>query len=156
SWTEQNGRKVIQGGTQQDSSTASYSYADGSGWADAANDGSAPAPGPQTNPVVQFSSPDATAVAQAQFGPPPASPAVGAQPALGQAATGGMAPGATAPVPISVNVQMVSATGDWAGATQQGAQQAVGGRVTQVTLNGPAAGASQALLQLQKRADNAD
>src|SRR5262249_3278273 len=135
-WTEENKRTIVAGGTQEDTSAASYSYDDSDGSGSGSNSESAPSPGPTTAPVVQFRAPGSAVVPQAQFGQLLTSPAVGAQPAIGQAATGGRAPGATAPVPVSINMQVVPATAAWAGATQQSAQQAVTSSVNRTAVRG--------------------
>jgi hypothetical protein len=150
-WTEQQASTVVLGGTDQQSSAASYSYQAPDGTGTGSNAGSASAPQPEAEPVVQFMAPDSTAVAQTAPAQLVASPNGGGgammlgQPMLGQAGLGGMTPGSAAPVPVTVSLAMVANTGDWMNATMQSSQEVTAVPMTSRTLQGPLAAAGGAV-----------
>lgn len=145
--TEQSASTIVLGGTQQDASAASYSYQTGSGSGTFSNSGSAGSAAPASAPVVQFGTPDPGIVAAAGVGQlvgvaatqSAMAPAAAAQPAAGD-----QAPGATAPVPMTVNLRPIATTADWMGGTLNTSEQVVTNIISRRTLHGfqPAAEAA--------------
>jgi hypothetical protein len=160
-WTELSASTVLLGGMQQDRSAATYTYQMPDGGGADANSGSAASAQPQSTPVVQFGTPDSTVVAQADNAQiasgalvgSPSSPLPSGGEGLGVRGQAAMTPGATAPVPVTVNLQLVPATGAWTGATLQASQQVINNVMTRKTLHGPEAAAGKALEAVVKRAD---
>ncbi len=157
-WTEQSASTVLLGGMQQASSAANYNYQNPDGEGTDSNSSVGSTPQPESAPVVQFAAPDSTMVAQPQVGQMEGSPAVGqmagspgvgqmaggaassAQSAIGQASTGSMTPGATAPVPVTVNLQVLGTTAGWMSSTLQASQEVTLNVIYQATITPSLAG----------------
>ncbi len=166
-WTEQSASTVLLGGMQQASSAANYNYQNPGGGGTDTNSSVGSTPQPESAPVVQFAAPDSTMVAQPQVGQMEGSPAVGqmagspavgqmaggagvgqmagspassAQTAIGQASTGSMTPGATAPVPVTVNLQVLGTTAGWMSSTLQASQEVTLNVIYQATITPSLAG----------------
>ena len=147
-WTQQSATTATLGGTQQQAATASYTYQAPGGSGSASNNGSTMAVPVASTPVVQFGTPDATVVAAPNVGQ-----LVGA-PAVPQPGATGPTPGGMAPVPISVNLQLVTDTSSWAKSTRDVSREVATTPVHQVTLHGDKAVASAALQAVVQRVDN--
>ena len=134
-WTQQNANAIVLGGTQQQTASATYSYQDPGVSGTVTNNGSAASAAVATTPVVQFGAPDPSVVAAPGVAQLVGTPTGGAT-AIAQPAAGSTAPGAMAPVPISVNLQVVPATAAWMNTTLQASQQVTNTSTYQQTLNG--------------------
>ena len=163
-WTQQSATTATLGGTQQQQATAAYSYHAPTSSNTLTNSGSSMAAAIPSTAVVQFADPDPTVVAAAdvaQMVPTPsigggtsaAPTASGTSQLVGSASIGGMAPGATAPVPITVNMQLIADTADWVNTTQQAPPQVTTTSIYNSTLHGWQPAAAAAMSDLQKRVD---
>ena len=147
-WTQQSATTATLGGTQQQAATASYTYQAPGGSGSASNNGSTMGVPVASTPVVQFGTPDATVVAAPNVGQLVGTPAVP------QPGASGPTPGGMAPVPISVNLQLVTDTSSWAKSTRDVSREVATTPVHQVTLHGDKAVASSALQAVVQRVDN--
>ena len=163
-WTQQSATTATLGGTQQQEATAAYSYHAPTSSNTLTNSGSSMAAAIPSTAVVQFADPDPTVVAAADVAQMVPTPSIGggtsaaptasgtSQP-VGSASIGGMAPGATAPVPITVNMQLIADTADWVNTTQQAPPQVTTTSIYNSTLHGWQPAAAAAMSDLQKRVD---